>query len=834
MARQLIYTSAEHGLAAGRSGFCTVARPVDIRERLASELERLSGFDRPPAGQPLPVIHAHRILTIGSDRYHILSCIQDAGPDYSGRTNHIAHHLICEEHELTTAASPALVLLRFPWKKRWTEPSRYFNKADEVVLSSFCEPAPTGGGWQQLTGNPAHVLLLLEPRAEQGCYIAYAAGREELLLTAFDESLEKTPEKKWRISFTTLLQATDNLRDFSWRGCYAGGAIYRKTQTSGDLVFDLTNPSSLHLAPASTEPPCRISGFGHAQDERNVAVGGARQNRPTQIKVQKTNRDELSNEEKPNHPGSRRILIGIILGGGLVVALLLGVAIWQMQNKTDPSAPHISSLTTPPALPPKPSAPPAIGTAPTNLLEQVALSVPPSTISKPPANQPPAITTKVTPSPLTQKPVQSELDLLLDVPIYILLFDLNDSDVDVSYILSTYTNTLTNTIYWETSSTFTGFPHTIDGTKGDWWKDEGASYYRKATTTLLTLNKDQLKVSVEKHIIVNCDQHFILILVNKRLLSDNKLWPLPVIKLSRRYLEERNAHNSVRVTAVRVTGELRESLKKIKTDSQSAAFQLVSSNVQQRVEGNLDLNLAAPQQEQKNIISNLTQKISGAEDECLKDEKKKAADLTKAIQNNYSSKLSNWVSRVKSDLEKISAGKSKPQSTNSVSINIPSFSPLETNNAAAIWPAYIDYLKGLISSLDEELPSKPSLVKLIESAQTEPEKLSGVIAEYEKVIAEYEKSEGIPKGNPTKKAEKLIAFKTDWQDIFVPLSLMGIKESQKPRTEKDETASLKTSLAKANAVLEQLPKELAKVRSITIQIKVGGAWRPFIEFEESP
>src|SRR5437016_3195510 len=135
MARQLIYTSAEHGLAAGRSGFCTVARHTDIRERLVAELERLSAFDRPPAGQTLPVIRSHRILTIGSDRYHILSCIQDAGPDYSGRTNHIAHHLICEENELAAAASPALVLLRFPWRQRWAEPSRYLDDADQVDLT---------------------------------------------------------------------------------------------------------------------------------------------------------------------------------------------------------------------------------------------------------------------------------------------------------------------------------------------------------------------------------------------------------------------------------------------------------------------------------------------------------------------------------------------------------------------------------------------------------------------------------------------------------------------------------------------------------------------------
>ena len=176
MAWQLIYTSAEHGLEAGRSGFCTVARHAALRERLVAELERLSVFDRPSDGRTLPVIRAHRILTVGSDRYDILSCIQDAGPDYSGRTNHIAHHLICEEHELGASASPALVLRQFPWCKRWDEPARHLDDNELVDLSRFHDSAATGSAWKELTGNPAHARLLIEATARAGCYVVYTPG----------------------------------------------------------------------------------------------------------------------------------------------------------------------------------------------------------------------------------------------------------------------------------------------------------------------------------------------------------------------------------------------------------------------------------------------------------------------------------------------------------------------------------------------------------------------------------------------------------------------------------------------------------------------------------
>ena len=89
MAWQLIYTSAPRLLEAGRSGFGTVARHRAIHPLLVTTLERDSQFDRAAAAGR--VIFAHRILTAAGARCHVLTCIRDAGADYTGRTNHIAH-----------------------------------------------------------------------------------------------------------------------------------------------------------------------------------------------------------------------------------------------------------------------------------------------------------------------------------------------------------------------------------------------------------------------------------------------------------------------------------------------------------------------------------------------------------------------------------------------------------------------------------------------------------------------------------------------------------------------------------------------------------------------
>ena len=98
MAWQLIYTSAPRSLEAGRSGFGTVARHRAISPLLVSAIERASQFSRLPGLDAGRVIFCHRIIALAGTRFHVLSSIRDAGADYTGRTNHIAHHVIAGEN----------------------------------------------------------------------------------------------------------------------------------------------------------------------------------------------------------------------------------------------------------------------------------------------------------------------------------------------------------------------------------------------------------------------------------------------------------------------------------------------------------------------------------------------------------------------------------------------------------------------------------------------------------------------------------------------------------------------------------------------------------------
>jgi len=264
MAWQLIYTSAPRLLEAGRTGFGTVARHRAVSGMLASSVERFSQFARLPGHDPRRIVHAHRILTVGSGTYHVLSCLQDAGSDYTGRTNHIAHHLIAEPREIraltTTGLTPADVLLAMPWRTAWNEGPRFLDPAEEVDLSSFA--ASNSHAWTAVTGNPASAGILWSREAVKGCYLIAPSGINGLEL--FQEALLLEPAQAWQTRFTTCLEPNDDVADFRWVALSSASPLRAQVETSNRLVLDLTRPATLPappepevpaLAPESVRPP---------------------------------------------------------------------------------------------------------------------------------------------------------------------------------------------------------------------------------------------------------------------------------------------------------------------------------------------------------------------------------------------------------------------------------------------------------------------------------------------------------------------------------------------------------------------------------------------------
>jgi hypothetical protein len=227
MPQQLIYTSAPRGLVPGRSGYCTVARTAAMREPLVLRLEQLSYYLHVSlAGGRERLICACRVVDIRGARFHVLSRIQDAGLDFTGRTNFIAHHLVVTPVEIGQLPVPALILRDWPgWVKSWShEPQMIANEDWSGLTALATKTALPAVHWQRLTGDAVNGYGLLETNA--GATLGAGSLEDDVVLGLLAESEELLEVRAagrdyraaaWQYTFTTSLQEQDIPADFRWR-----------------------------------------------------------------------------------------------------------------------------------------------------------------------------------------------------------------------------------------------------------------------------------------------------------------------------------------------------------------------------------------------------------------------------------------------------------------------------------------------------------------------------------------------------------------------------------------------------------------------------------------
>lgn len=341
MAWQLIYTSAPRLLEAGRTGFGTVARHRAVSGMLVSTVERFSQFARLPGHDPRRLVHTYRILTVGTGTYHVFSCLQDAGSDYTGRTNHLAQHVIAEAREIrvlsATGLNPADILLTIPWRSAWSEAPRFLDPAEEIDLAGF-RPAKTSA-WASATGNPAYARLLCTPQALKGCYLIPPPGINALEL--FREAMLETPEGGWQTSFTTTLEPNDDVGDFRWIGLPSGSPLRAQAETSNRPLLDLTKPSKL-LAPP--EPPVQPAPMRLEPEAVPLQAepalptrspGKVSLKRPADQPIQAATMGGWSPETRKaaSKKSSKGLLVAIVIVS-LLVASTAGFFLWQHVTET--------------------------------------------------------------------------------------------------------------------------------------------------------------------------------------------------------------------------------------------------------------------------------------------------------------------------------------------------------------------------------------------------------------------------------------------------------------------------------------------------------------------
>lgn len=258
MAWQLIYTSAPRLLTAGQTGFGTVARHKAVPPLVVSAVERASQFARLPGMDAERVVYCHRIVVAGGTRYHVLSRTASAGADYTGRTNHLAHHVILTAAEAaqlgTLGVSAADVLLRFPWRSSWSDAPRWLEEDGEPrleVLPAKSEEASSA--WAELGGSAARAGLLVTEPGARGSLLVVPPRVD--LRRVYAESVRLVSGSGWQYTFTTELDPGEDPGDFRWLGLPAESALLAGLLPGRRLLLDFTKPDTLPNVDAALPVP---------------------------------------------------------------------------------------------------------------------------------------------------------------------------------------------------------------------------------------------------------------------------------------------------------------------------------------------------------------------------------------------------------------------------------------------------------------------------------------------------------------------------------------------------------------------------------------------------
>lgn len=303
MSFEVVYTSAPKGLRAGASGFCTVASTKGIPGTLLKKLESLSGYQHVhPAGSGRnPVNYSHVIISVQQQAYHVVSRIADAGPDHTGRSNKIAHHLAIPTDEARRMRGGPLALLndrRF-WFSDWDRepthlpvdrmPRASASRADDFVT------------WEDVFGDAGYAGLLGEAAKSKPRPVGVIVPSADDALELLTEAMQLVPpSKRWQIGFSTYFgQSVGD--GCHWRFAQEGTEAARKMRgRSAALLVDYKSPSSLPRGNAYVDA-------ARSGDTSSLHSAAAPQRRasapPAKKKLAKASRDPASSVE---HGGGGR------------------------------------------------------------------------------------------------------------------------------------------------------------------------------------------------------------------------------------------------------------------------------------------------------------------------------------------------------------------------------------------------------------------------------------------------------------------------------------------------------------------------------------------------
>ena len=296
MAYQLIFTSVPSGLKPGTSGYTTAAHTRDMPDELVAGLEGISGYDHLATrdasfGGRNPSIFRYQILQLNCGTFFVMSRLEDAGADHTGRTNYFAQHLVLESYEIQTLQqypriNPAGILKANLGDWLWRDPNagaiapQYLEPIDINTLIGHLAQSDANvqlpaTAWTQYVNNAGAAPSLLEDGRQNVCAIQIEPGYEQYLLHLYAETLavaveaenvatgqKQSPQEAWRYTFNTFLQERESYQEYVWCG-YVGSLVNQAVNAGLQPV----NIFDGHL-PASTNE--RLVSFAETGQEPYV------------------------------------------------------------------------------------------------------------------------------------------------------------------------------------------------------------------------------------------------------------------------------------------------------------------------------------------------------------------------------------------------------------------------------------------------------------------------------------------------------------------------------------------------------------------------------------
>lgn len=268
MSYQLIHTSYPHLLDSAAAGYGTVARSEHLPVVLVRKLTSMSILKDPQGGPCTSGAQfSYRLLEHAGVVYHVLTCVQEAGADYTGRACHTAHHLILNQKEVAALLThelrptPAGIILalqksRF-WIQKWQGEPRYII-AEPQLNPSHLPDASTQPTWKYITGHKSNARAFYTAPYERECLVTVPMGTPSTeVLGLFHESDWLTHSRGWGMTFTTETEDSDSFASTLRMVVAPQSPLVQRALRTGHPVLHISAEMELPM-----EPPPSAAGNG--------------------------------------------------------------------------------------------------------------------------------------------------------------------------------------------------------------------------------------------------------------------------------------------------------------------------------------------------------------------------------------------------------------------------------------------------------------------------------------------------------------------------------------------------------------------------------------------